>query len=249
MTVRGYRFGSQFPAPLDRESILPPLDPGSNQLLTYFESHTTGPGIWKGRHYFDIYVRHLARFVGRPVHVVEIGVYSGGSLQMWRDYFGADSTIYGVDIEEACRAYEGEGVRIFVGNQADRGFWRRFKEKVPFVDVVIDDGGHAPEEMRVTFEELLPIVRPGGVYICEDIATTSTDNTFLAYLGGLAQHLIAYSGIPPYEEGVASSASALQRHVESIHLYPFVAVIERTSDPVTRFSFPKHGSEWQPFYS
>jgi hypothetical protein len=43
--------------------------------------------------------------------------------------------------------------------------------------------------MRVTFEELFPILRPGGVYIREDILI---DNTFLAYLGGLAHHLIAY---------------------------------------------------------
>ena len=245
MTTRGYRFGSHFASAATPKSILPASDPRSNPLRAYFESHTEGRGIWKGRHYFDIYVRHLERFVGRPVHVVEIGVYSGGSLEMWRKYFGPESTIYGVDLEEACRVYEGDGVRIFVGDQGDRSFWKRFKKEVPFVDVVIDDGGHAPDEMRVTFEELMPILRPGGVYICEDIGT---DNTFLPYLGGLAQHLVSYSGIPLKEEGVASGASALQRSVESIHLYPLLAVIERTLAPVTSFQYPKHGSEWQPFY-
>ncbi len=245
MTARGYRFGSYFTISRVPDSVLPPSDSALNPLRSYFESHTTGRGIWKGRHYFDIYVRHLARFVGHQVHVAEIGIYSGGSLEMWRNYFGADSTIYGVDIEDACRAYEDEGVRTFVGDQGDRRFWNRFKAEVPFLDVVIDDGGHAPEEMRVTFEELLPMMRPGGVYICEDILN---DNTFLAYLGGLARHLMTYSNVPPEEEGAASSASSLQQYVESIHLYPFVAVIERTLDPVTDFQFPKHGSEWQPFY-
>ena len=43
------------------------------------------------------------RFIGRAVNVVEIGVYSGGSLRMWRDYFGESAVIHGVDIEEECR--------------------------------------------------------------------------------------------------------------------------------------------------
>ena len=40
-----------------------------------------------------------ASFAGAEVTVLEVGIYSGGSLLMWRDYFGADCTIYGVDIQ------------------------------------------------------------------------------------------------------------------------------------------------------
>src|SRR5215470_2208525 len=75
---------------------------GSNPLEEYFDAVTEGPGVWKWRHYFPIYHRHLSKFVGRAVHVVEIGVYSGGSLAMWRSYFGDDCRIYGVDIDPAC---------------------------------------------------------------------------------------------------------------------------------------------------
>jgi hypothetical protein len=97
--------------------------------------------------------------------------------------------------------------------------------------------------MRVTFEELLPILRPGGVYICEDIIS----NEFLAYLSGLAEHLMTYTRTPMDEPGVASAANTFQQAVKAIHLYQFVAVVERTADPVAHFQFPKHGSEWQPF--
>ena len=249
MTVRGYRFGSDVhpvdveSSALDRtaEAAVGGAEP--NALRSYFEAHREGRGVYKGRHYFDLYVRHLAGFVGREVVVVEVGVYSGGSLEMWKGYFGEHATIHGVDIQEACRVYEADDVHIHVGDQADRDFWKRFKKEVPFIDVLIDDGGHHPNEMRVTFEELFPILRPGGVYICEDIVS----NQFLAYLGGLAEHLMTYTSTPLAEPGVASAADRLQQAVRSIHLYPFVAVVERTLEPVADFQFPKHGSEWQPF--
>jgi len=242
MTVRGYRFGSDV-HPVDAPPPSPRADLEPNALRSYFEGHRDGPGIYKGRHYFDLYVRHLAGFVGREVVVVEVGVYSGGSLGMWKSYFGEHATIHGVDIQEACRVYEADGVHIHVGDQADRAFWTQFKQDVPVIDVLIDDGGHHPNEMRVTFEELFPILRPGGVYICEDIIN---GNEFLAYLGGLAEHLMTYRSTPLAEPGVASAAGSLQQAVESIHLYPFVAVVERTLQPVADFQFPKHGSEWQP---
>ena len=239
MAVRGYRFGSDI-RPVDVPPPLPP-DGEPNALRSYFEEHREGRGIYKGRHYFDLYVRHLAGFVGREVVVVEIGVYSGGSLEMWQTYFGEHATIHGIDIQEAVRAYAGDGVHIHVGDQADRAFWEQFKKDVPVIDVLIDDGGHHPNEMRVTFEELFPILRPGGVYICEDIVN---GNEFLAYLAGLAEHLMTYENTKLDEPGVASAADSLQKAVQAIHLYPFLAVVERTSEPVTDFQFPKHGSEW-----
>src|SRR5271166_5678208 len=85
-----------------------------NPLETFFESHTKGPGIWKWRHYFDIYDRHFQRFRGREVNILEIGIYSGGSLEMWKSYFGSRCHIYGVDIEPTCKMYESDFVKVFV---------------------------------------------------------------------------------------------------------------------------------------
>ena len=52
----------------------------ANPLWEYFAGHTQGNGIFKWTHYLDIYHRHLARFVGQPVHLAEVGVLGGGSL-------------------------------------------------------------------------------------------------------------------------------------------------------------------------
>jgi hypothetical protein len=216
----------------------------NNPLWTYFQNHKEGHGIWKWDHYFDIYHRHFARFVGRKVNILEIGVYSGGSLQMWRSYFGNESHIYGVDIEESCKAYEDDHVSIFIGDQEDRGFWRKFKQRVDGIDIIIDDGGHTPEQQQITLEEMLPHLRPGGVYLCEDIQ--GLFNRFSAFACGLVNDLngiqMIEDAVPPY-----SSISRFQSSIHSIHFYPYIVVIEKHHVSPKKLSSLKHGTEWQPF--
>lgn len=214
-----------------------------NPLRTYFDSITEGRGIWKWLHYFDIYHRHFQKFVGKEVRVVEVGIYSGGSLDMWKAYFGPRCLVYGVDIKEACKVYEDERTRVFIGDQSDRDFWKKFREQVPKIDVLIDDGGHMAEQQIVTLEETLPYMRPGGVYLCEDIV--GTQNRFAAYMNGLGAALNAFE-----QKGVSEARvipEPFQRAIYSVHLYPFVAVIEKACHPVQEFCGPKHGSKWQPF--
>ena len=226
----------------------PPATSATNPLQEYFDSHAQGRGIWKWRHYFEVYHRHLAKFVGKSPNVLEIGVYSGGSIEMWQTYFGAGSTIHGVDIEPACRSYESENVRIHIGDQADRDFWKRFRAQVPRLDVIIDDGGHTQQQQIVTLEELLPHLAPGGVYVCEDIH--GVENGFLHYLNGLCNSLSAFDPIEnesDAERRITSRATPFQAAVHSVHVYPLMCVIERTDVPVSELVAPKHGTHWQPF--
>jgi hypothetical protein len=222
----------------------------SNPLQAYFDSHIEGRGIWKWNHYFEIYHRHFAKFRGREVHVLEVGVYSGGSLEMWKHYFGPKCRIYGVDIEEACRLYEDDSVKIFIGDQADRNFWTHFKKEVPFLDIVIDDGGHEFHQQRVTLDELLPHLQLGGVYLCEDIHRS--DNQFGGYIGGLSRNLHAAKWAEANATKWPTATDSViptpfQRAVHSVHLYPFLTVIERTESPVSEFVSLKQGTQWQPF--
>lgn len=213
----------------------------SNPLKAFFDSRETGRGIWKWTHYFDIYHRHFSKFVGDEVNVLEIGVYSGGSLEMWRHYFGSKCRVYGVDIEEACKCYEDEYTEIFIGNQEDRNFWKAFKERVPVIDILIDDGGHRPNQQIVTLEEMLPHIRPGGVYLCEDVH--GEHNGFSAFMQGFVNNLNASRGIPE----LGFSATELQAWIRSVHFYSYVIVIEKADRPIRQLIAPKHGTEWQPF--
>jgi SAM-dependent methyltransferase len=212
-----------------------------NPLESYFDAHTTGRGIWKWRHYFDIYHRHFSKFIGKEVHILEIGIFSGGSLGMWKEYFGPGCRVYGVDLSEACKAYEDDTVKVFVGDQADRSFWKRFKKEVPVIDIVIDDGGHKPHQQIATFEELLPHLRGGGVYVCEDVVYPF--NRFQSYMNGFTQRLNAHN---QGEEPLLAVANRIQRAVASVNFYPYVVVVERTNAPVSNLVSDMRGTEWQP---
>lgn len=62
--------------------------------------------IHKWIHYFDIYERHLCRFIEKSPVIMEIGVGGGGSLQMWKNYFGKGSKVIGLDIDTNCKKHE-----------------------------------------------------------------------------------------------------------------------------------------------
>lgn len=217
-----------------------------NPLWDYFQNHKEGNGIWKWEHYFEIYHRHFAKFIGRKVNVLEIGIYSGGSLEMWRSYFGEKSHIYGVDIQDPCKEYNSDHVSIFIGDQADRSFWRNFRKSVEGIDILIDDGGHTPEQQRITLEEMLPFIRPGGVYLCEDVHEyPHMFNEFATFAATLVYELNALSLIPCRD--LTSNVSRFQSSVHSIHFYPYAVVIEKHCTPQTKLSCPRHGTVWQPF--
>ncbi len=205
-----------------------PVSP--NPLETYFDSHRTGPGLWKWRHYFEAYHTHFAKFRGARPKIVEIGVYSGGSLDMWREYFGADCELYGVDIDKSCMKHEKQNVKINIANQSDRAFWRKFREEVGEVDIVIDDGGHRPRQQRPTFEEILGAIKPGGIYLCEDIH--GLRNPFAAYLRGIANTLNDHR------------FNAVQARIKSVTFYPYIAVVEILDTPRKALTSEKSGDQW-----
>jgi hypothetical protein len=233
--VRGYRFAAHLPPASTPAPSTPPDQRGP--LEQYAEQHTVGPGLFKWRHYLDIYDRHLHRFRGQPIHLVEVGVAGGGSLRMWRDYLGPDARISGIDIDPACTRFASEGTEVLIGDQADPEFWAKFVADHPQIDVVIDDGGHIAHQQAVTLECLLRHIRPGGVYACEDIH--GPFQPFHAFVDGLTRPLNTI-GVP--EE--ANPVSELQRQVASVHRYPIMTVIEKAAWSPAAFESEFRGSEW-----
>ncbi len=241
--LRGRKFATDFPLPLpNRTSRAQPV-PAGNALERYFEANTEGNGIWKWRHYFAAYHRHLEKFIGQDTKLMEVGIYSGGSIGMWLDYLGPTAHIYGVDIEEACRSYARERCSIFIGDQADRSFWKQVRAEVPELDVLIDDGGHTPEQQMVTLEEMLPHLAPGGVYICEDVH--GDRNEFSAFVAGLVSKL--HTQVHQPGPVLASSVNTLQACICSVHWYPYMVVIEKHAVLREELEAPKRGTAWQPF--
>ena len=142
-----------------------------DDLEKYFKENT-GNLIHKWVHYFEIYDCHFSRYRDSHVNVLEFGVSHGGSLKMWKHYFGHKANIYGVDINPHCKQLEEERIKIFIGYQADRAFLKSVAEAIPGIDILIDDGGHAMEQQINTFEVLFPHIDKRGIYLCEDLHTS-----------------------------------------------------------------------------
>ncbi len=124
--------------------------------------------LHKWTHYFDIYERHFERFRGKAPVMLEIGVMGGGSLAMWKAYFGPGAKIIGIDIDPDCKRHAAEDIDIFIGGQSDPQVLDAIKRKYPHVDMVLDDGSHLSPDMIATFGQFYDHVQPHGVYMVED---------------------------------------------------------------------------------
>ena len=122
--------------------------------------------------YFDSYDYFFSKYRNQNITFVEIGIAGGGSLFMWRDYFGPNARIIGVDLNPNAKKWEEHGFEIFIGNQSDPQFWDDFTKKVGLIDVVLDDGGHTYEQQIITTESLLSAMNDGGIIVVEDTHTS-----------------------------------------------------------------------------
>jgi len=206
------------------------FDP-NNPLHVYFAKNQ-GRLVDKWFHYLDVYHRHFARFRGTEFTMVEIGVYHGGSLQLWRDYFGPRARIIGVDVNPRCKSLEEPGIEIVIGDQSDARFLSQLRERLGRIDLLLDDGGHTMQQQIVTFSTLFPHVSPNGVYLCEDVHTSywkqfgggfRHQNTFIEVMKGLVDQLNAFCTKDPN----SFMPSTFTRSAASMHFYDSIVVIEK----------------------
>ena len=209
----------------------PPAAQPGNPLVEYFLNNP-GRLIHKWHHYFDVYHRHFGAFRGRAPVVVEIGVFHGGSLEMWRHYFGPGARIVGIDRDLRCRDFQHDGIEVLIGDQADRAFLAEVRRRVPHIDILIDDGGHTMEQQIVTFEELYPHRQPNGVYLCEDVHSSylapfgggyGKEGTFIQYTKALVDRLHAWYSTEPERFAV----DEFTRSPYALHFYDRIVVVEK----------------------
>jgi len=143
----------------------------SSDLAKLFFAHHGRP-IYKPLHYFDIYDRHFFKWRGKPVRLLEIGVWQGGSLDLWRKYFGPQATIFGIDIDPDCAARADHPNQVRIGSQDDPEFLDRVVDEMGPPDIVLDDGSHIGRHQSASFHALFPRLAEGGLYVIEDLCTS-----------------------------------------------------------------------------
>lgn len=142
-----------------------------NPIQEWFMNHERGRVAWKWMHYFRIYEELFQRFRFKDnVVVLEIGSRDGGSLLMWRDYFGPGAKVHSIEINPEAYVFNDDRTRVFIGSQNNRTFLKEVVKAIGKVDIVIDDASHVPADQLVSFDELYPaIMKRESVYLIEDI--------------------------------------------------------------------------------
>ena len=196
-----------------------------------FENHK-GNLLHKWDHYFEIYDRHFKDYIGMEVVILEIGVSQGGSIDLWKKFFGDKLKYYGIDINPKCKQFESENVKIFIGSQEDKNFLEKIKNEIPDLDILIDDGGHTMRQQIVSFEALFSKIKMNGIYLCEDNHSSywfsfgggmKRKNTYIEYIKNLIDVMhLWYSGKNTYIKNYA-----LKEQLYAIHIYDSIVVIEK----------------------
>lgn len=212
-----------------------------NKTLGLLAQKHTGHEFVKWSHYFDIYDEQFVSYLDRrkargeigPLRILEIGVWRGGSLQLWRDYFGESARIFGIEINPKYPRVDSGIAHVRFGSQADPDFLKQVVDEMGGIDIVIDDGSHRASDVLASLSALFSYVSSPGLYIIEDLHTSYWNE----WQGGyrrkgttieVAKELIDllhapyHTQIPsPHELGLA------RNEVRSLHFYDSLLVIEK----------------------
>jgi len=126
----------------------------------------------KWSNYFEVYEKIFKKFVNKKITFVEIGIGDGGSLFMWKNFFGKKTRIIGIELNPEAKKLEKFGFEIFIGNQSDPLFWKQFYNKVGKIDILLDDGGHKNIQQITSFMESYKFINPNGLIVIEDTHTS-----------------------------------------------------------------------------
>jgi SAM-dependent methyltransferase len=106
--------------------------------------------------------------IGTPGAMTHVEDYlPGASLFMWRDYF-PQATVYGLDIDSDVLINAERIQSHIVDQRSDESLKVAAEWAGDSFDLIVDDGTHEEEHQLRTFQNLFPLVRPGGFYVIED---------------------------------------------------------------------------------
>jgi SAM-dependent methyltransferase len=119
--------------------------------------------------YITTYERLFAPQRHDPIRLLEIGICTGGSLMAWAEYFTSpESLIVGLDVTFDHLVFD------FSSHSRIRAHLMDARVQVPPdgpFDFIIDDGSHYLNDQVRSFLLLKNHLKPGGLYIIEDVYT------------------------------------------------------------------------------
>ena len=121
--------------------------------------------------YLDFYWQLFEPLQGSSFDLLEIGVQNGGSLEIWGKFFKNVTNIIGFDNDPKCAKlkFDDSRIKVFIGDASTKETRDIIKRETSDLGVVIDDGSHTSSDIIRTFLLLFPLVKPGGIYVIEDL--------------------------------------------------------------------------------
>jgi len=177
----------------------------------------------KSAHYFPIYEKHFSRFINQSVVFWEIGVWKGGSLQLWKQYFGPFVTIVGIDINPKCKKAEEDQIHVRIGDQSDVIFLQSILDEFGPPDVILDDGSHVMEHVCKTWDYMYDKMNENGVYFVEDLHTAYVGE----FGGGLKREGTFIERCKSLVENLHTRKNPFAEATYSISFYDSVVVFEK----------------------
>jgi hypothetical protein len=198
--------------------------------LAQIYSKNDGLLVHKWHHYIPIYEKYFEKYRGKEIRFLEIGVYKGGSLRMWREYLGPNAVIFGIDIDQECSKFNGIDGEVRIGSQNDSDFLTSVVSEMGGIDVVLDDGSHNMQDIAASMKILFPKLNDGGTYFIEDLHTAY----WRRYGGGYKSKNNFYRIIPKLIDDIHSwyhpygKRNPLESDgISSIHIYDSIVVLEK----------------------
>lgn len=126
---------------------------------------STGTDKSWAHQYIHVYQALFEPIRTKVKSVLEIGIWDGGSLRMWRDYFDK-AQITGIDITDRVNGMAGEErIRAIFDNAYTGGV----VEQLDTFDVIVDDGPHTLESQQFCAAHYSRLLTPKGILVIEDI--------------------------------------------------------------------------------
>jgi hypothetical protein len=124
--------------------------------------------------YLPLYDNLFSRLREKAVNVLEIGILSGGSIKLWRDYF-QNATVHAVDIMPEASLWPGimndHRIKLYTSTDAYNPDFFNNTFALPQVkfDMMLDDGPHSLESMKIFILHFSSLLSDDGILVVEDV--------------------------------------------------------------------------------
>lgn len=158
-----------------------PVSPPIPNLTDLADRYGSDKGSTKHR-YSELYQMLFLPYRDRDIAFLEMGLQIGGpehgesadrkttdlpSVRMWLEYFPA-AHIHGLDVSDFAW-FSDPRFTFHRVDMDDRAKIATAAKAMPEFDIIIDDASHASHHQQNAFLELFPKLKPGGLYVIEDL--------------------------------------------------------------------------------